>query len=320
VAAGLCVALLGACGGEADAPSTADATRDASAQASAASPVATARLFVPDIGRAALAAVATLDPTPGAALGGVVPATAASTGNNVQVDAARDELYVIAGRSVNVYAGASTLGAAARPARSFAIPAGLRSPRTLFFDGANDVLYVGGDSGDGAGQIVAWSAAHAVRGSAAAPERTLAIAGGVAFFTIDAARQRLYVVNALSGVQVFADVGAADGAVQPATTIPVLGTGLAVDATRDRLYVADAFVGLLLVDQASTAAPVLSATLSIDDARFVAVDAADDKVYVSALGKLYAIDNASALTPATTLAAPAFARSSRSVFGAVATR
>jgi hypothetical protein len=324
----LCAGVLSACGGAADASATGTATdststRDAGAlsatsSSDGAAPASAARLFVPDLAHPAISALPV--PDPGAALAGVTLRTRGPNGNNVQVDAARDELYAIAGRCITVVAGASTATSASVPARSFPLPASMRRARTLFLDAANDVLYVGGDGADGAGEIVAWSGAHLLQGAATSPTRVMLIDGGVAFFTIDVLRERLYVVNALSGVQVFASVDTASGALLPVSTIAVVGTGLAIDSARDRLYVADAFAGLMLVDQASTGAPVITAALAIDDARFVAVDPAADRAYVSAGGALYVIDNASALTSATTLAAPSRARAANASLGAVATR
>jgi hypothetical protein len=320
----LMCALLAACGGssEGSPPSDSPLVDDgvATAQSAARNAATSLRLFVPDLGHAALTALATLEPVPGAALAGVTIEASKSSGNNVQIDAARDELYVIGGRFVTVYAHASALTSAATPVRSFPLPATLRTPRTLYLDVANDVLYAGGDTADGGGEIVAWAYAHTVRGMPATPSRALFIEGGVSFFTIDTLRERLYVVNSKAGVQVFANADSVSGLLRPSTTIPVLGMGLAVDAARDRLYVADMFAGLILVDAASGASPVVTRTLSIDDARFVSLDVAHDRAYVSALGSLYVIDNASELTAATTLGAPAHARSFAASFGAVAIR
>jgi DNA-binding beta-propeller fold protein YncE len=316
--------LLVACGGGADVRSEPSATVDASGRAvvqSAARETAAAqRLFIPDPGRATLLVSSTLTPAAGSTLAASALATGGAIGNNVQVDTARDELYTLAGRTVNVYAGAATLPADAVPVRSFALPPSLRTPRTLYLDAADDVLYVGGDTLAGLGEILAWNFAHTVRGTPATPARALFVDDGVAFFTIDPLRRRLYVANATSGVQVFANVDTASGMLHPLATIPVLGTGLAVDPARDRLYVADMFAGLILVDQASTAAPVVTSTLSIDDARFVAYDASHDRLYVSALGELYTLDNAGALTPATPLPAPAVARGATASFGTVGLR
>jgi DNA-binding beta-propeller fold protein YncE len=319
------VLLLAGCGGGGTEVRNGDSTAvDADNRAvvlSAARDAASAqRLFIPDPGRSALLALQTSAPAAGSTVSGAVLATPGAIGNNVQVDAARDEVYVLAGRTVSVYAGAGTLAAGATPVRSFALPPSLRTPRTLYLDTANDVLYVGGDTLAGLGEILAWNYAHTVRGTPSTPARALFVDDGVAFFTIDSVRRRLYVANATSGVQVFADVDGAAGMLRPTATIPVLGTGLAVDPARDRLYVADMFAGLILVDQASTATPVITSTVSIDDARYVAYDAAHDRLYVSALGQLYTLDNAGALTPATTLPAPALAHGATASFGTVGLR
>ncbi len=315
---------LAACGGGGGAGTSSDqaAAIDTDgrpvAQSAARATATTQRLFIPDPGRNALMALATATPAAGSTLTGAALATLGAVGNNVQVDAARDELYVLAGRAVNVYAGAATLAANAAPVRSFVLPASLRTPRTLYLDTANDVLYVGGDTLAGLGEILAWNYAHTVRGMPATPARALFVDGGVAFFTVDAQRRRLYVANAASGVQVIADVDTAAGMLRPLATIPVLGTGLAVDAAHDRLYVADMFAGLILVDQASTAAPVVASTISIDDARYVAYDAAHDRLYVSASNELYTLDDAATLTPTAALPAPSVAGGATASFGTVA--
>ena len=316
--------LLAGCGGGGvarGAGSTAVDADDRAVVLSAAPDAASVRrLFIPDPGRSALLAGATATPTAGAAVPGAVLATPGPVGNNVQLDPARDELYVLAGRTVNVYAGAGALAAGATPVRSFALPPSLRTPRTLYLDTAADVLYVGGDTLAGLGEILAWNYAHTVRGTPATPARALFVDDGLAFFTIDPVRHRLYVANATTGVQVFADVDTAAGMLHPTATIAVLGTGLAIDPARDRLYVADMFAGLILVDQASAPTPVITSTVSIDDARYVAYDAAHDRVHVSALGELYTLDHAAMLTSSTAIAAPALARDSTASFGTVAVR
>jgi hypothetical protein len=327
-AAAACIALsmLAGCGGESDAPSSAtaaadgvsaDVARDAGVLSAAAGP---ARLFIPDLAQRSVATLATLEPDAGEVLPAATLRTAAALGGNVQVDAARDELYAIVGQVVEVYAGASTLKADAAPARSFPLPSTLTAPHALYLDVARDELYVGGDTAHGNGEIVAYPYAHTLRGTPATPARALFVDHGVSFFTIDAVRERLYVVNADAGVHVFADAGSASGQLVAAATIPVLGTGLAVDPAHDRLYVADFFAGLILVDQASTPAPVVSATISIDDARFVSIDTGADRAYVSAQASLYVLDHASALTSAASVGTPATARVAGALLGAVAMR
>lgn len=313
LAAVLCAAALTACGGGgAEEPATSSATgaRAAAFAATAETGVGALRLFVPDTAHAAIVAADGLEPDAGAAFAALSVATPAAVGNNVQLDAARDELYAISGHSVVAYAAADALASTSTPSRTLALPASLAAPRTLFLDTANDLLYVGGDTAAGDGEIVVYASAHTATGMSAKPARLLFVDGGVSFFTIDPLRQRLYVVNRAAGVHVFANADTASGVLAVTTTIPVLGTGLAVDSARDRLYVADLFAGLILVDQASAATPVVTATLSIDDARYVAVDSAADRAYVSASGNLYVIDNASELTAATTLNAPATAAAS----------
>jgi len=315
---------LAACGGgtetRGDRASTVDANDRAVVQSTARDASVVQHLFAPDPGRAALFAATSAAPSAGSTVTGTTLTTSGVTGNNVQLDVARDELYTLAGRTINVYANAATLAAGATPVRSFALPASLRTPRTLFLDVAADVLYVGGDTLAGMGEIVAWSYAHTVRGAPATPARALFVDGGLAFFTLDLQRRLLYVANDATGVQVFASVDTAAGLLHPVASIAVLGTGLAVDAVHDRLFVADMFAGLILVDQASTAAPVVSGTLSIDDARYVAFDAAHDRVHVSALAELYTFDHASALSPATAVPAAAVSGGATTQFGAVAVR
>lgn len=322
--------LLAGCGGEAGS-ATSDGTsastssegsdaRDATTQSAATDADETDRLFIPDVAHSGIATLATGEPDAGEVLPASTLKTSAALGSNVQVDPARDELYAIAGRMVVVYAGASTLKAGATPTRSFPLPSTLAAPHALYLDADRDELYVGGDTPHGNGQIVSYPYAHTIRGTPATPSRAMFVDHGVAFFTIDSTRQRLFVVNADAGVHVFADAGSATGALVAATTIPVLGTGLAIDAAHDRLYVADIFAGLILVDQASAATPTVSATISIDDARFVAFDPVGDRAYVSALGSLYTFDNASAMTSATMAGLPATAAVPGTSFGAVAVR
>ncbi len=321
----LALSLLAGCGGDsspaapASATASSDGTRDATAL-SAAADGSGARLFIPDLAHRGLATLAVPEPDAGEVLPASTLKATAALGANVLVDAARDELYAIVGRMIVVYTGAATLKSDATPARSFALPATLTAPHALWLDVARDELYVGGDTAHGNGEIVTYPFAHTLRGTPATPSRALFVDHGVSFFTLDPVRDRLYVVNADAGVHVFADASTASGPLAAATTIPVLGSGLAVDPAHDRLYVADLFAGLILVDQASAPSPVVAATISIDDARFVSVDSATDRAWVSAGGALYTFDHASALTCATVVGLPATARLAGTTFGAVATR
>ena len=325
-AAAACVglAMLAGCGGESSSPSIATGTAAVAsageARETAATAAGPARLFVPDLAQDGIATLATLEPVAGEALPAVTLKANAALGANVQVDAARDELYAIVGHVVEVYAGASTLKADAAPTRSFPLPSTLTTPHALYLDVARDELYVGGDAAHGNGEIVAYPFAHTLRGTPATPARALFVDHGVAFFTIDPMRERLYVVNADAGVHVFADVSSASGSLVAADTIPVLGTGLAVDAAHDRLYVADLFAGLILVDHASEPVPMVSATVGVDDARFVSVDTVADRAYVSAQGSLYVLGHASALTSASSVGLPVSVRTAGALLGAVATR
>jgi hypothetical protein len=311
------LAALAACGGG-DGPAAARA--GALGAARGGSVQAPLQVFLPDTGRRGVVGLPMLEPDAGQALPAPVMPAPAVVGDNVQLDRARDELYVIADHAVLVYAHASLLRPGAVPARSFALPDTLVAPHALFLDTARDELYVGGDNAHGSGEIVAYPYAHALRGAPVTPSRALFVDHGVSFFTIDPVRERLYVVNADAGVHVFASVDTASGAQQPVATVPVLGSGLAVDPLRDRLYVADMFAGLILVDHASAPVPVVRGCVSIDDAHQVAVDPARDRVYVSALGALYTLDEASALTDASTVNQPAVAGSSAAMLGAAAVR
>lgn len=294
--------LAAACGG-----GTADASADGQARGLAVAPsAAQLHLFAPDLENAAVAGFAPRAPGAGEMLAPRVIALQPGIGNNVQLDRARDQLYAISGRHVVVFGDAASLAAGARPVRRFPLPATLRTPRTLYLDRMNDVLYVGGDAAGG-GAIVAYAAAHTVSGISAKPARTLFVEGGVAFFTLDVLRRRFYVADAGGAVRAYADLDAARGQLVPVATYPVLGSGLAVDAVHDRLYVADLFAGLILVDHASAPAAAVSATLSIPDARQVAFDAQQDRAIVSAGHEFYVLEHASALGPASALPAPATA-------------
>lgn len=298
------MALLAACGGGA-----ADSPADAHARALAATgemPAAQLHLFAPDLENATIAGFAPRAPGAGEMLAPRSLAVQPGIGNNVQLDRARDQLYAISGRHVVVYGDAASLAPGALPLRRFPLPAALRTPRTLYLDRTNDVLYVGGDAAAG-GAIAAYLSAHTVTGIAAKPARMLFVDGGVAFFTVDVLRRRLYVADDAGAVRAYAGIDAARGLLAPVNSYPVLGSGLAVDAVHDRLYVADLFAGLILVDHASAPAAVVSATLSIPDARQVAFDAQQDRAIVSAEHEFYVFEHASALGAASALPAPATA-------------
>ena len=259
-------------------------------------------------------------PDAGSAFASPGPQRLSGAGNNVQLDPTRDELYAIRGRKVVVRAASEMLDPSAPPLRSFALSALLTTPRTLWFDTANDVLYVGGDAIGGGGAIVAYSFAHTIKGMAMIPARTMFVEGGVAFFTVDPLRRRLYVADTGGAVRAYAGIDSASGPLTPAMTYPLLGSGLAIDATHDRLYVADEFSGLMLVDHASAPAAAVSATLSIADARQVAFDAKHDRAIVSASADLYVLDHASTLGATSALPAPATAALADTLLGGVVLR
>jgi len=304
--------LAAACGG-----GSTDGAPDGRVRAAGAAPPAQPlQLFAPDLENAALTTFTAHAAGEGEALQPRTLALLPGAGDNVQLDRVRGELYAIAGRQVVVYAGASALGTGALPARRFPLPPVLRRPRALYLDRANDVLYVGGDSAGG-GVIVAYPAAHTARGITARPARTLYLEGGVVSFTIDPLRRRLYVADAAGAVRAYAGVDTARGLLAAANTYPVLGSGLAVDSAHDRLYVADLFAGLILIDRASAPAAVVSATLSIADARHVAFDALHDRAIVSAQRELYVFEHASTLGAASAVPAPATLPSRGAALGAV---
>jgi hypothetical protein len=108
-------------------------------------------------------------------------------------------------------------------------------------------------------------------------------------------------------VHVFPNIDAASGTVFAARHM-LLATGVAgvaIDPGRDRLYAADPFGGVTIVNGASTASPVTIGTVAVPNARVVAVDAAQDRLYVGAYDKAYVLDHASSLAAGTLVPAAA---------------
>ena len=94
------------------------------------------------------------------------------------------------------------------------------------------------------------------------------------------------------------------------------GVALASDSSRDLVYIADgAGSGVWLMQGASTASPTLVGPVPLPATpSSVAVDMANDRLYLSAGGGVYVIDHASGLTPAATIPAPAIVGASGDCF------
>jgi hypothetical protein len=265
-------------------------------------------LFVADIGHNTVAAFPDLNPPAGSVVSGDT-FSVSLLGPSLAYKADTDELYVASGGSVAVYSNASRAKGSPLPARTITVPGvDLVGTPVIYLDKIQDVLYVGGARAyDGA--IVAINHASTASGSVI-PNRTMTIGDGVNFFTVDPTHSVLYVLNSLSGVHVYQNVNTANGAITQSHAWSGAGTGLAVDPALDRLYVSDPSSGVRVVNQASTSSGYPAGTLAIPSAKYVTLDATNDRLYIGAYTSAYIVNSASSLglgssVPAALTLAPA---------------
>ena len=241
-------------------------------------------------------------------------------GQAIAYDSARDELYVLVDwlgqppvLRVDVYAHASTMRAGATAARSIAL-SNFIDATTLALDTAHDRLWVAGMrtsyANDGA-EIDVFEHASTLGGTPPADRRIQNIES-IQAMALDATRSILYTVGGITNGAAYAYTGTdtlASGA-KPAYTLTGAGSyGISLDVARDILYLPDVFTGLTIVHGASTGAAATSINVPFTSAGWqlntAAVDSAHDRLYLGAYNQAYVIDNASTLTSAATLPAPA---------------
>jgi hypothetical protein len=247
-------------------------------------------LFVPDKARAVVGALSTLSPAVGNARIDTF-AFASFSGDNLQYDPVRDELYgatVAAGQvSVSVYGSASRGSAGAALVRSFKLPADVTRANWLTLDRATGTLYISTNR-QADNTLLAYKNAATLTGTPT-PDRNQAF-NGLLQPTFDFTRGIIY-----AGQSRLALATGQQIATLPA--LPVGGTSIAIDSQRDVLYLANSTDNTLrVITQASTANAAIVATLPVPGIQYVTVDPANNRLYASVLATAYVFENASTIS------------------------
>jgi hypothetical protein len=247
-------------------------------------------LFVPDKARAVVGALSTLSPAVGNARIDTF-AFASFSGDNLQYDPVRDELYgatAAAGQvSVSVYGSASRGSAGAALVRSFKLPADVVRANWLTLDRATGTLYIA-TTRQADSTLLAYKNAATLSGTPT-PDRNQAFSA-LSQPAFDFTRGIIYAGSARLTL--------ATG--QQITTLPALpaaGTSIAIDSQRDVLYLANSLDNTLrVITQASTANATIVATLPVPGIQYVTVDPANNRLYASVLATAYVFENASTIS------------------------
>lgn len=216
-------------------------------------------------------------------------------GDNLQYDAARDELYSGWSSIVpSIENGVAVHGPASKGA------AGLRLTRTLKFsndigrrtrwlvlDRASDTLYVKADRTYD-DELMVFRNASTLSG-VVVPNQSFVFKNHMSQPAFDFKRSIFY-----AGYGRF-DL-ATGQAIAGLPALPAAGSGAAVDPERDILYLANVLNNTVsIVAQASTANAAVVATLPITGAQHVTIDPANDRLYVSAYQTEYVFEGASTI-------------------------
>ncbi len=267
------------------------------------------KIFIGDIGNEVLAAVDTLTPKPGA-LSAKIFTSDTSLWSDAAFDGTRDELYVANKNRIDVYAGASKLDGAIKPARTIS-PAvsGLLFVQRVVLDKANDRLYIGMKAAFN-GSVAVFEQASKLSG-AVTPSRIISgnLYGGS--FVIDLKRNVLYdMVSGLPTTAIFAfdHIDTVNGDVTAARRLIVTGSayGMAIDSSRDRLYINAGAGKIAIVDGVSSAAGQTAVTtLSVPATAVgsaITIDALNDRLYAGYGNTAIVLNDASKLTNANSAA------------------
>ncbi|SHN16136.1 YncE family protein [Rhizobacter sp. OV335] len=247
-------------------------------------------LFVPDKAHAVVGALSTLSP----AVGSVKIDTfafGAFSGDNLQYDPVRDELYgatlAAAQVSISVYGSASRGSAGAALVRSFKLPADVVRANWLTLDRATGTLYISTNR-QADNTLLVYKNAATLTGTPT-PDRNQAF-NGLLQPTFDFTRGIIY-----AGQSRLALATGQQIATLPA--LPVGGTSIAIDSQRDVLYLANSTDNTLrVITQASTANAAIVATLPVPNIQYVTVDPANNRLYVSVLATAFVFENASTIS------------------------
>ena len=280
-------------------------------------PPQTSALFVVNARTGDIAGFPTLPPPTGSTTSGHTLAALTSVDGPVAYDAVHDLLYVATtppetqtddSAQIRVFEHASNLAAGAMPARSIALEDSLYV-QGMAVDGASDTLwvfyrYLVFTTIDDA--IIRRVTSASVATSSV--DFVLTLGHWTEAAAYDPVRDVVYATDG-SGIVVLSQ--ASTSQYWPVAPKQEFGSGidgvaLTSDSSRDIVYIADgAGSGVWVMLGASTATPTLVGPVPMPTApTAISVDMANDRLYVSAGGSVYALDHASALTAQTLLALP----------------
>ena len=247
-------------------------------------------LFVPDKAHAVVGALSTLSP----AVGSVKIDTfafSAFSGDNLQYDPVRDELYgatLAAGQvSISVYGSASRGSAGAALVRSFKLPADVLRANWLTLDRATGTLYIAATR-QADSTLLAYKNAATLTGTPT-PDRNQAFSA-LSQPAFDFTRGIIYAGTARLTL-------ATGQQIATLPSLPAGGTSIAIDSQRDVLYLANSLDNTLrVITQASTANATIVAALPLANIQYVTVDPANNRLYVSVLATTFVFENASTIS------------------------
>ncbi|MCK9684616.1 hypothetical protein [Scleromatobacter humisilvae] len=260
----------------------------------------------------------TLSPPAGTTTSGHDLASVARMDGPLAYDSVHDLLYVATtptptpddnAARIQVFSHASQLAAGATPARTISLDDSI-GVESMTVDGASDTLWVFYRY-----QISTTVDDAIIRRVASASTATtsldfvMTLGHWTESATYDPVHDIVYATDG-SGVVVLSQ--ASVNKYWPVTPTREFGAGidgvaLASDSSRDLLYIADgAGSAVWLMQGASTASPTLVGPVPLPAApSSIAVDTANDRLYLSAGGNVHVVDHASSLTAATPIPAPA---------------
>jgi len=274
-------------------------------------------LFVVDASTAAVAGFDSTTPPAGSTAAGHNLALLSNTDGPVAYDPVHDLLYVAttpphtsndSSAQIRVFEHARTLGAGAMPARSISLE-NSQQIQGMAVDGASDTLWV--FERDMIYTTVDDAIIRRVGSASTAtssPDFVVTLGHWTESATYDPVRDIVYASDG-SGIRVLSQASASKYWIAAPTQefgTGIDGVALACDTARDIVYVADgAGGGIGLMLNASTASPTfVGLRLLPAPPTSLAVDSANDRLYVSAGGSVYVFDQASRLTTQSPVPAP----------------
>lgn len=265
-------------------------------------------IFVGDNRNFVMGAVDTLTPKPGT-LAAKVFRTGATDWLDAAFDGTRDELYVSAWSSIDVYESASKLDGTISPSRKIipkigqiADPNLIGGIQRIVLDKANDRLYVSFTS-TGPKGIAVFDQVSKLNGAVAA-SRVITGPFDTNSFAIDLKRNLLYSCwshGSPCDVLVFENINTAQGELKVArrSRIFTFVKGFAMDSDRDRLYMGSETGTVLILDGASASTGDARVTTVALPSRYsnsaITFDPANDRLYAGFSEQVFVLDKPSLL-------------------------